>query len=118
MEAEKFNLKLAFCISLFSFASYVTQPLYSAFVPLLLSRKLEGAAEVGVILSFCNLLAMLIHPVVGEISDRTRCRFGRRRPYILSGAVLSGISFMLIPWLQTIGQFSAVLLFYSLALVH
>ncbi len=118
MEAEKFNLKLAFCISLFSFASYVTQPLYSAFVPLLLSRKLEGAAEVGVILSFCNLLAMLIHPVVGEISDRTRCRFGRRRPYILSGAVLSGISFMLIPWLQTIGQFSAVLLFYSLALAY
>lgn len=118
MKTEKFNWKLAVCISLFSFASYVTQPLYSAFVPMLLSRKLHGAAQLGLLLSFCNLLAMLIHPVAGSISDRTRCRFGRRRPYILSGTILSGISFMLIPWLQTLWQFAAVLAFYSLALAY
>lgn len=71
-----FNWKLAFGIALFSFSNYITQPLYSAFVPLLLTQRLSTAAQVGAILSACNFLAMLIHPAVGALSDRTRCRFG------------------------------------------
>jgi GPH family glycoside/pentoside/hexuronide:cation symporter len=35
-------------------------------------------------------------PMMGYISDNTRLRFGRRRPYILIGAVLSGIIFALM----------------------
>ena len=118
MKDEKFNWKLSLCISLFSFSSYVTQPLYSAFVPSLLAERLSNTAQVGLILSFCNLLTMILHPAVGAISDRTRCRFGRRRPYILSGAVFAGISFMLIPWLNTFWQFVAVLICYSLTLAY
>lgn len=118
MKYEKFSWKLAVCISLFSFASYVTQPLYSAFVPMLLSKRLSNTTQVGMVLSFCNLLAMLIHPVVGGISDRTRCRFGRRRPYILSGAILCGLSFMVLPWLKTTRQFTIVLVCYSLTLAY
>jgi GPH family glycoside/pentoside/hexuronide:cation symporter len=32
-------------------------------------------------------------PVMGYISDRTRSRWGRRRPYLLIGGIVSGISF-------------------------
>ncbi|MGH8180424.1 MAG: MFS transporter [Steroidobacteraceae bacterium] len=32
-------------------------------------------------------------PIVGIVSDRTRTRFGRRRPYLLGGAVFWGICF-------------------------
>ena len=35
-------------------------------------------------------------PIMGFISDNTKSRWGRRRPYILIGAILSGIFFMLL----------------------
>lgn len=38
----------------------------------------------------------LSDPIMGFISDNTNTRWGRRRPYILVGAILSGIFFMLL----------------------
>lgn len=41
----------------------------------------------------CNVLG---DPLVGVISDRTRSRFGRRRPYLLGGAAVWGVGFCLL----------------------
>ena len=38
----------------------------------------------------------LTDPVMGFISDNTKSRWGRRRPYIFSGAIISGILFILM----------------------
>ena len=38
----------------------------------------------------------LTDPVMGFISDNTKSRYGRRRPYIFSGAIISGILFILM----------------------
>jgi sugar (glycoside-pentoside-hexuronide) transporter len=35
-------------------------------------------------------------PIMGMISDRTRSRWGRRRPYLLAGAIMLGISLSLL----------------------
>jgi glycoside/pentoside/hexuronide:cation symporter, GPH family len=35
-------------------------------------------------------------PIMGYISDNTKSRFGRRRPYIFAGAILSGLLFMVL----------------------
>ncbi|MBW4050080.1 MAG: MFS transporter [Proteobacteria bacterium] len=35
-------------------------------------------------------------PIVGILSDKTRTRFGRRRPYLLGGAILWGVCFALL----------------------
>ncbi len=35
-------------------------------------------------------------PIMGFISDNTKSKYGRRRPYILMGAILSGILFILL----------------------
>jgi glycoside/pentoside/hexuronide:cation symporter, GPH family len=35
-------------------------------------------------------------PVVGVVSDRTRTRFGRRRPYLLGGAIFWGLCFVVL----------------------
>ena len=40
----------------------------------------------------------LIDPIMGWISDNSRTRWGRRRPYVVVGAVLTGVTFPLI-WL-------------------
>ena len=37
-------------------------------------------------------------PVMGWISDRTESRFGRRRPFIVGGAITGGLLFALIWW--------------------
>ena len=35
-------------------------------------------------------------PVMGYLSDNTNTRWGRRRPYIMVGAILTGLMFMLL----------------------
>ncbi|WP_178987465.1 MFS transporter [Winogradskyella schleiferi] len=38
----------------------------------------------------------LTDPIMGFISDNTKSRYGRRRPYIFAGAIISGILFILM----------------------
>lgn len=38
----------------------------------------------------------LTDPIMGFISDNTKSRFGRRRPYIFVGAILSGVLFVVL----------------------
>jgi maltose/moltooligosaccharide transporter len=43
------------------------------------------------------LTGLLIQPIIGQASDRTWGRLGRRRPYFLAGAVLSSLMLLLMP---------------------
>jgi len=40
---------------------------------------------------------VLVQPIVGTLSDEFKSRFGRRRPFMLLGAVLTAISLILMP---------------------
>lgn len=50
----------------------------------------------GITLLIPRLWDAFIDPFVGAISDRTESRMGRRRPYLLFGALTFGIAFALI----------------------
>ena len=54
--------------------------------------------------------------VMGIISDRTRSRFGRRRIYLLIGAVPMGISFFLLWLIPFTGQ-TALFLYYLIVML-
>jgi GPH family glycoside/pentoside/hexuronide:cation symporter len=53
-------------------------------------------AVVGLLGAMPRLVDALIDPLMGFISDHTRTRWGRRRPYIFGGAIASGVVFALL----------------------
>ena len=40
---------------------------------------------------------MVVQPLIGALSDKTKLAFGRRRPYLLGGALLSAIALIALP---------------------
>lgn len=58
-----------------------------------------GATATGFIMSLENLAALLILPVIGALSDATRSRLGRRKPYLLVGAPVTAAAFIALPFL-------------------
>ena len=55
-----------------------------------------NASLVGLALGIPRTLDAFIDPLMGNISDNTRSRWGRRRPYIVVGGILCGLAFALI----------------------
>lgn len=64
-------------------------------------------AMIGLVLMFRAVLDAFTDPIMGKISDATRSRFGRRRPYIFIGALLTAMAFMLI-WRVPVGMYEPV----------
>ena len=60
-------------------------------------------ALVGLLGALPRLTDAITDPLMGFISDRTRSRWGRRRPYIFVGAILAGVIFMIL-WQVPAGQ--------------
>ena len=54
-------------------------------------------------------------PLVGFLSDRTRSRWGRRRPFLLFGAVPFGLAFAMMWWRPPIDSQNWLVAYYALA---
>jgi MFS family permease len=50
------------------------------------------AANLAIVTGIGAVAAMIASPLVGLLSDRTRSRFGRRAPWMMAGAVATGLS--------------------------
>lgn len=52
----------------------------------------DKVANLAIVASIGAFVAMLAQPIAGQVSDRTRSRFGRRAPWILVGALAGGLA--------------------------
>ena len=50
---------------------------------------------------------MVVQPIIGALSDHTYTKFGRRRPFLILGAVLAAIALWAFPNSEPIAQFIA-----------
>ncbi|MBN1340769.1 MAG: MFS transporter [Bacteroidales bacterium] len=62
-------------------------------IVLVLALKMDPFLA-GLLAALPRLLDALTDPVMGYISDNTRSRWGRRKPYIFLGSVIAGVTFM------------------------
>jgi GPH family glycoside/pentoside/hexuronide:cation symporter len=71
----------------------------------------------GAMLFGSKLLDVFTDPPMGILSDRTRSRWGRRRPYLLGASLFCGLSFAMLFSVPESAGNSGVYLYVSLALV-
>ncbi|MDO4903765.1 MAG: SLC45 family MFS transporter [Limosilactobacillus sp.] len=59
--------------------------------------------SLGFFFIFPPLVGMLVQPILGQLSDRTWNRFGRRLPYLLFGAPICGVVLIMLPFSGSLG---------------
>lgn len=72
--------------------------------PLLFRMRGFSAGQIGTMWSFLPLGGLIIFPIIGILSDHTRTRFGRRRPYNLLTTPVWFAGLILLPFTQTYWQ--------------
>lgn len=82
--------------------------LWGAIPGILLPVQIEGidaenkVANLAIATTIGALVAMIVQPVAGTISDRTRTRFGSRAPYIVGGALVGGVALIALGLANTV----------------
>lgn len=56
------------------------------------------------------LIGMIVQPIVGHYSDRTWNSLGRRKPYFLTGAILSSAALILMPNAWILGEIAPLMI--------
>jgi MFS family permease len=92
-------------------------PIFNNFVPIFLKEDFAlSATLIGFVMTWDNYLNMFIQPIVGERSDHTRTRIGRRKPWMLVGAPLAAIFFIGVPLANTVVGIMFAILFTNVAM--
>ncbi|MDK2869592.1 MAG: hypothetical protein PWP39_827 [Pyrococcus sp.] len=95
---RKFRYSMIFLLGFGFFGISIIWSLYNAYIPIFLQETFKMNRTItGFIMTIDNLFAVILLPFLGALSDMTRTRIGRRKPYILLGAPSAAIMFALIP---------------------
>jgi len=114
----KLNYKRTFLIGFAFFGILLLWQVYDSWCPTFLTdifaRRMYGISSaelkagdpekilnvqwiVGIIMACDNLAALILLPIFGNLSDRTKTPIGKRMPYILTGTFVAAIAFPFIP---------------------
>ncbi len=114
----KLNYKRTFLIGFAFFGICLLWQVYDSWCPTFLTDILarnmygvtsaelkSGAADkilnvqwlVGIVMACDNLAALILLPIFGNLSDKTKTPIGKRMPYILTGTFVAAFAFPFIP---------------------
>ena len=128
----KLNYKRTMLIGFAFFGILLLWQVYDSWCPTLLTQlftKNFGVTDerqvqylVGVMMAIDNLAALILLPIFGRLSDKTRTPIGKRMPYILAGTAVCAIAFPFIPlfyhWNNVAGVISMMLITVIFAMMY
>ncbi|MBN1266325.1 MAG: SLC45 family MFS transporter [Anaerolineales bacterium] len=98
---QRFPYGKTFMVGFGFFGISVIWPLFNSLIPPMLEDLGLSAVVIGFILTWDNILNMFLQPWVGERSDRTRTRLGRRKPWLILGAPIAAVFFIIVPFVRS-----------------
>ena len=103
----KLNVKRTMIIGFAFFGILLLWQVYDSWCPKFLEQLFMEALHkenneevqylVGIMMALDNLAALILMPIFGRLSDKTRTKLGKRMPYILIGTFVCAVSFPFIP---------------------
>jgi MFS family permease len=113
-KGRKTGRHITFFVALAVFAQESTWNFYDAQVPPLLREHVGSAAVIGLLMGMDNVLGVFIQPWIGNRSDNTRTRWGRRIPYLAAGMPIAALLFATIPLASSLPALVALMFAYAL----
>ena len=103
----KLNVKRTMLIGFAFFGILLLWQVYDSWCPTFLTEIFKEALHtdnetevqylVGIVMALDNLAALIMLPLFGRMSDKTKTPIGKRMPFILLGTAVSAIAFPFIP---------------------
>ncbi len=90
------NYKQTFFIGCAFFTIMLLWQVYNYMCPLFLEDMGISDTYKGLIMAADNIFALVMLPVFGTLSDKTKTKLGKRTPYIIVGTILAAICFPFI----------------------
>ena len=95
--------------------------MFNAVSLLLLTFLIEhvgiAALTAGLLIMVSKIYDAITDPIMGFLTDRTNSRWGRRRPYLMLGGILSGASFVMLFSVPTFSSQSTLIIYVLVALL-
>jgi GPH family glycoside/pentoside/hexuronide:cation symporter len=95
--------------------------MFNAISLLLLTFLVEhvgiAAVTAGLLILVSKIYDAVTDPLMGVLTDRTKSRWGRRRPYLMLGGILAGSSYIMIFTVPTFSSDSALIIYVLTALL-
>ena len=134
----KLNYKRTFLIGFAFFGILLLWQVYDSWCPTFLTdifaRRMYGISSaelkagdpakilnvqwlVGVIMACDNLAALILLPIFGSLSDKTKTPIGKRMPYILVGTLVSAVAFPFIPLFFHANKVGAMVVVMAIVLI-
>jgi len=111
---DKLNIKATVLLSFGFFGSSLIWQVYSNFVPPLLEARFGFTTFViGLIMAIDSFLGVIVQPLFGRLSDKTRTRIGRRLPYLFICMPLCAILFIIIPHMPSVPSMMVVIVVFT-----
>ncbi len=114
----KLNNRRTLLIGLAFFSICAFWQMYDTIIPLILRDTFHlGDSLSGVIMAADNILALVLLPLFGKLSDRTRTPLGKRMPYIVCGTACAVALTLALAGVDAPGRFTAFLILLGLLLI-